>query len=166
MGSCRGNRARLSSVLPRGGIGDNGHGLKYRKFCLNIWKHFFFTCTDGWTVERAAQRDGGVSTCEKLLRPEEMQSWAPCCSWPCMRSGLGLDEWRPLPASIILWFRSEGKRDMSVHFPFYFYFYFFFKRTPLLSLFIAFFFLLVNFTVFCISHSFSLSCASSLFFFH
>lgn len=39
--ACKGNTARLFSVLPSDRTRGNKHRLKHRKSCLNIRKHFF-----------------------------------------------------------------------------------------------------------------------------
>jgi len=75
---CKGNRARLFSVVPSGRARGNGHKMKHSRFCLNISKHFFYN--EGKRVlAQVAHRCCGLSTpgCAENLTEHSPERPAP-----------------------------------------------------------------------------------------
>lgn len=70
-GGCKRDQARLFSVVPTNRTRGIGHKLKYRVFCLNIPKHFFYYEVDG-AVAQAAQSGCGISLLGGIQMPEQL----------------------------------------------------------------------------------------------
>ena len=51
--------ARLFSVVSTDRTRKNRHKPKEKRFCLNIWKHFY--CEGSWALEKVAQISCGIS---------------------------------------------------------------------------------------------------------
>lgn len=65
--------------------GSNVHKMKYRKFHLNIRRHFFTV------IEAKHFRNRLPSKSVESPSLKIVQSWATCCSWPSLEEGDGLD---------------------------------------------------------------------------
>lgn len=99
-GRCEEDRGRLS-VLSSDRAGGDGYKLKYRRFPLNVRKHFFMLrLTKSWhRLPREAV--------ESPRRPSEAPwtwPWAPCSGWPCVSRGWACWAQSSLPASATLRF--------------------------------------------------------------
>lgn len=54
-GGCKEEGARFFSVVPSDRSRDNAQKMKYRRFCLNIRKHFFYHEGDGAQVSQRTE---------------------------------------------------------------------------------------------------------------
>jgi len=89
-------------VVPSDRTRGNGHGLKHRRFPLNIRKDFFTVrVTKHW--HRLPRDCYGVSNLRDIKNPTGHGHEQPAVVDPSLRSGVGLDDLqRHVPTSNIL----------------------------------------------------------------